>query len=78
MKRIKLSEPEVLAVIINNQRELISAFELLSDRNKECARLKKSILADLNQLLVKEYRIDLSENNIYDSLFKPEKAVSAT
>lgn len=70
MKRIKLSEPELLAVIINLQKELGSAFEMLPRKSKESDQLKVQILADLNKLLTKEYRIDLQENNLYESLFK--------
>ena len=77
MKRIKLSEPEVLAVVVNLQRELAIAFEMLGDKSKESGRLKRQIIADLQQLLTREYRIDLAENNLYDSIFKPEKAVSS-
>lgn len=69
MKRIKLSEPEILAVVINLQKELSAAFEMLSRKSKDSEQLKNQILSDLNRLLTKEYRIDLQENNLYDSVF---------
>lgn len=70
MKRIKLSEQELLAVIVNVQKELSSAFEMLSRKSKEVDALKEQILSDLDKLLIKEYRLDLQENNLYDSVFK--------
>lgn len=70
MKRIKLSDQEILAVIINLQKELRSAFEMLSKKSKDAEHLKDQILLDLDRLLVKEYRIDIHENNLYDSVFK--------
>lgn len=70
MKRIKLSEPELLAVIVNIQKELSAAFEMLSRKSKEADVLKGQILSDLEKLLIKEYRLDLQENNLYDSVFK--------
>jgi hypothetical protein len=69
MKRIKLSEPEILAVVINLQKELNAAFEMLPRKSKDSEQLKNQILSDLNRLLTKEYRIDLQENNLYDSVF---------
>ena len=70
MKRIKLSEPEILAVIVNLQKELGAAFEMLAKRSKDADRLKSKILSDLNDLLTEEYEIDIHGNNLYDILFK--------
>jgi len=81
MKRIKLSEQEILAVIVNSQRELKVAFEMLPKRPgspKEGDLLKKAILDDLDLLLTKVYQLNIQENNLYDSVFKlPEKVVRA-
>ena len=82
MKRIKLSEQEILAVIVNAQRELKTAFEMLpkrSDQNsKDGEAIKKAILADLDRLLTKVYRLDIQENNLYDSIFKTQDKAAKT
>jgi hypothetical protein len=74
MKRIKLSEQEILAVIVNAQRELKIAFEMLpkksDQRSKDGETIKKAIIEDLDRLLTKVYQLDIQENNLYDSVFK--------
>jgi len=78
MNRIKLSEQEVLAVIVNSQRELKIAFDMLPKKSKEGDIIKAAILDDLERLLTGVYSLDVQENNLYDSVFKTPEKVTKT
>jgi len=78
MKIIKLSEQEVLAVIVNSQRELKIAFDMLPKKSKEGDIIKAAILDDLERLLTGVYSLDVQENNLYDSVFKTPEKVTKT
>lgn len=73
MKKIKVSETELLAVVYNTFSELKTVFAALPDRNKNIPRRKRLILDELYLLLSTDYGMDLTSDDLYDTFFKLER-----
>ncbi|RJR10588.1 hypothetical protein C4588_03040 [Candidatus Parcubacteria bacterium] len=76
MKKIKVSEQELLAVVINMHRELETIFDLLPKKDTAVENLKKKVLKDIEELLVNGYSLSPKGNNLYDTVFKTSEKVA--
>lgn len=78
MKRMKLSEAELIAVIVNMRKELDVVFEMLPKKAQDIEDMKEQILSNIDELLFDGLKVS-PKDNLYEAVFgKSSEKVSKT